>query len=507
MGAWLVACVIDKSTNGVAFQARWSCARAILITFGACQDIRCTLPPSVDWEWEVTVSLVALILRFRFAGNVALEMKILVIGGGGREHALVWRLKQSVGVEKIWCAPGNGGISNDAEWVPIKISLLNEMVNLVERLRPDLPVIGPELPLVLGLADELRSRGFAVVGPGKEAARLEGSKVYAKEFLARHSIPTAKTYGIFEDVTAAKAALDRVGWPLVIKADGLCAGKGVLVTSSRAEAEEFIERARVRLEFGDAGRRILFEEGLSGHELSYIVLTDGVRVIPMAPARDYKRAFDGDLGPNTGGMGAYSDDSLLPAELEERINRDVVQPTILGLSADGLDYRGFLYFGLMITAEGPKVLEYNCRLGDPETQAIVLRMDFELAEFLMAAALGDLGSRVAKWKSGASCYVVLAAGGYPEKPQLGGEIFGLERVSESEKLVLFHSGTRRDGGNYYVWRGRVLGVGGAGVSVGDARRLCYDNISSISSIGCRFRRDVGIVSELAIGAVVDVKRG
>src|SRR6202142_4248586 len=259
MGAWLVACVIDKSTNGVAFQARWSCARAILITFGACQDIRYTLPPSVDWEWELTGSLVALILRFRFAGNVALEMKILVIGGGGREHALVWRLKQSVGVEKIWCAPGNGGISNDAECVPINISLLNEMVNLVERLRPDLTVIGPELPLVLGLADELRSRGFAVVGPGKEAARLEGSKVYAKEFLARHSIPTAKTYGIFEDVTAA-------------------------------EAEEFIERAMVRLEFGDAGRRILFEEGLSGHELSYIVLTDGVRVIPMAPARDYKRA-------------------------------------------------------------------------------------------------------------------------------------------------------------------------------------------------------------------------
>jgi phosphoribosylamine---glycine ligase len=430
-----------------------------------------------------------------------------VIGGGGREHALVWRLKQSVGVEKIWCAPGNGGISNDEECVAVDASSLTEMVNLVERLRPDLTVIGPELPLVLGLADELRSRGFAVVGPGKEAARLEGSKVYAKEFLARHSIPTAKTYGVFQDVAAARAALDRVDWPLVIKADGLCAGKGVLVTSSGKEAEDFIERAMVRGEFGDAGRRILLEEGLVGQELSYIVLTDGARVIPMAPARDYKRAFDGDLGPNTGGMGAYSDDSLLPAELEERINRDVVQPTISGLRADGLEYRGFLYFGLMITAEGPKILEYNCRLGDPETQAIVLRMDFNLAEFLMAAARGDLGSRVAKWKNGASCYVVLAAGGYPEKPELGGEIFGFDRIRGSEKLVVFHSGTRRDGEKYYVSGGRVLGVGATGVSVSDARRSCYDNISNITSSGCRFRRDVGIVSESAVGAAVEVKRG
>jgi phosphoribosylamine---glycine ligase len=434
-------------------------------------------------------------------------MKILVIGGGGREHALVWRLGRSAGVEKIWCAPGNGGISNDAECVAVNVSSLTEMVNLVERLRPDFTVIGPELPLVLGLADELRSRGFAAVGPGKEAALLEGSKVYAKEFLARHAIPTAKMYGVFEDVAAAKAALDRVAWPLVIKADGLCAGKGVLVTSSRSEAERFLERAMVRGEFGDAGRRVLLEEGLVGQELSYIVLTDGKRVIPMAPARDYKRAFDGDLGPNTGGMGAFSDDSLLPAELEERINRDVVQPTISGLAADGLEYRGFLYFGLMITAEGPKVLEYNCRLGDPETQAIVLRMDFDLAEFLMAAAVGDLASRVAKWKSGPSCYVVLAAGGYPEKPQIGGEILGLERILGNEMLVVFHSGTQKVDTNYYVCGGRVLGVGAAGVSVSDARRSCYDNISIISSAGCRFRRDVGVVSESAMSAAVELKRG
>jgi phosphoribosylamine--glycine ligase len=450
---------------------------------------------------------VALILRFRFLGDGASAMKILVIGGGGREHALVWKLKQSVGVEKIWCAPGNGGILNDAECLPLNTSSLVEMVNLVERLRPDLTVIGPELPLVLGLADELRSLGFAIVGPGKEAARLEGSKVYAKEFLARHSIPTAKTYGIFQDIGAAKAALHSVAWPLVIKADGLCAGKGVLVTSSRAEAEEFIERAMVSGEFGDAGRRILLEEGLSGQELSYIVLTDGTHVIAMAPARDYKRAFDGDLGPNTGGMGAYSDDSLLPPKLEERIKRDVVQPTISGLKADGLDYRGFLYFGLMITAEGPKVLEYNCRLGDPETQAIVLRMDFDLAEFLLAAAMGDLGPRIAKWKSGASCYVVLAAGGYPEKPQVGAEIFGLEKILGTSDLVVFHAATRWNDDHYYVCGGRVLGVGACGVSVGDASRSSYDNISRLSAAGCRFRRDIGGVSESAMSAAVEVKRG
>ena len=434
-------------------------------------------------------------------------MKILVIGGGGREHALVWKLKQSAGVEKIWCAPGNGGISNDAECIAVNISVLAEMVSLAERLRPDLTVIGPELPLVLGLADELRRLGFAVVGPGRDAARLEGSKVYAKEFLARHGIPTAKMYGVFDSAVEAKAALGDIEGPLVIKADGLCAGKGVLVTSSRAEAEEFIERAMVRGEFGEAGRRILLEEGLRGQELSYIVLTDGTRVIPMAPARDYKRAYDGDEGPNTGGMGAYSEDSLLPAELEECIKRDVVQPTISGLRADGLDYRGFLYFGLMITPEGPKILEYNCRLGDPETQAIMLRADFDLAELLMAAANGDLGSREARWKPGASCYVVLAAKGYPERPEMGVEIFGLGRVGSDLRRVVFHAGTRRQEGHYYVSGGRVLGVGAGDVSVESARRLCYDTISMISAAGCRFRRDIGPAARVALGAGVEAKQG
>ncbi len=434
-------------------------------------------------------------------------MKILVIGGGGREHALVWKLKQSAGVEKIWCAPGNGGILNDAECVPVDISVLAEMVSLAERLRPNLTVIGPELPLVLGLADELRRRGMAVVGPGREAARLEGSKVYAKEFLARHAIPTAKMYGVFDSAAEATATLGGVEWPVVIKADGLCAGKGVLVTYSRAEAAEFIDRAMVRGEFGEEGRRILLEEGLRGQELSYIVLLDGTRVIPMAPARDYKRAYDGDEGPNTGGMGAYSDDSLLPAELEKRIKRDVVQPTISGLRVDGLEYRGFLYFGLMITAEGPKVLEYNCRLGDPETQAIMLRADFDLAELLMPAAKGNLGSREARWKPGASCYVVLAAKGYPEKPEMGAEILGIERIPATADQVAFHAGTRQKEMHYYVSGGRVLGIGVNGESVDQARRSCYDIISTISATGCRYRRDIGLAGPVAMSAGVDSRRG
>jgi phosphoribosylamine---glycine ligase len=434
------------------------------------------------------------------------KMKILVIGGGGREHALVWKLKQSALVDKLWCAPGNGGISNDAECFPLNVSALTEMVTLVERLAPDLTVIGPELPLVLGLADELRARGLAVVGPGRNAAQLEGSKVFAKDFLARHRIPTAKMYGVFESAEKAIAALDGVQWPVVIKSDGLCAGKGVLVAESKMEAKDFIERALVRREFGDAGRKILFEEGLSGRELSYIVLTDGATLIPMAPTRDYKRAYDGDKGPNTGGMGAYSEDSLLPEELETRIKRDVVQPTIAGLHSDGLDYRGFLYFGLMITAEGPKVLEYNCRLGDPETQAIVLRMDFDLADMLCAAAKANLLSRSARWKEGASCYVVLAAKGYPNKPELGAEIRGLGTINQPGKCAVFHAGTKREGSNYYISGGRILGIGCSRATLFDAQRYCYDEISKISASGARYRHDIGVIDSGAFSAKADARQ-
>jgi phosphoribosylamine--glycine ligase len=418
-------------------------------------------------------------------------MKILVIGGGGREHALVWKLKQSPSVQKIWCAPGNGGISADVECFPVEGKDVAGLVELAERLGADLTVVGPEQPLVLGLADELTKRGLAVVGPSREAAEVEGSKVFAKEFLGRHGIPTAAPYGIYDSTVDAYSALCAVDWPVVVKADGLCGGKGVLVTSSPDEATAFIERLMEKREFGEGGRRILLEEGLAGQEISYIVLTDGETTLPLAPARDHKRAFDGDEGPNTGGMGAFSTDELLSAELEETIRRNIVEPTVAGLAEEGRPFRGFLYFGLMITRGGPKVLEFNCRMGDPETQAILLRADFDLAEALQRAAAGKLGEFRARWKPKASICVVLAAPGYPGPVNAGQEIGGLEGSFERDNVVVFHAGTRREGNKYYISGGRVLGVSGSGGSVDEARDAVYDAISKIRFDGCQYRTDIG----------------
>jgi phosphoribosylamine--glycine ligase len=419
-------------------------------------------------------------------------MKILVIGGGGREHALVWKLKQSASVEKIWCAPGNGGISADAECFPVAGKDVAGLVDLAERLGADLTVVGPEQPLVLGLADELTKHGLAVVGPSQQAAEVEGSKVFAKEFLGRHGIPTAAPYGIYDSAVDAYSALCAVDWPVVVKADGLCGGKGVLVTSSPDEATTFIERLMERREFGEAGKQILLEEGLAGQELSYIVLTDGETILPMAPARDHKRIFDGDVGPNTGGMGAFSTDELVSAELEEILRDRIVEPTVAGLASEGRRFRGFLYFGLMITRDGPKVLEFNCRMGDPETQAILMRADFDLAEALQRTASGKLAGFKARWKPKASICVVLAAPGYPGPVKPGQEIEGLESsAGGGDKVVVFHAGTRREGDKYYTSGGRVFGVSGSGGSVDEARDSVYDAISKIHFEGCQYRTDIG----------------
>lgn len=419
-------------------------------------------------------------------------MKVLVIGGGGREHALVWKLRQSPRVDKVWCAPGNGGISLDAECVavpPCGTGDVAGLVALAERLRPDLTVVGPELPLVSGIVDEFTRHGMKIVGPSKAAAQLEGSKVFAKEFLTRHGIPTAATYGIHDSAGAAYSALCAVDWPMVIKADGLAAGKGVLVAATPDDATSFIERLMEKKEFGAAGEKVLLEEALEGEELSYIVLTDGEHVMPMAPAQDHKRVFDGDLGPNTGGMGAYSIDGLLPKELEETIRRAIVAPTIAGLVSDGLPYRGFLYFGLMVTPEGPKVLEFNCRMGDPEAQAVVLRMDFDLAEALMAVADKALSRVTARWNPAASACVVMASGGYPGEFEAGKKIEGLP-VGGSAAMV-FHAGTKREGDGYYTCSGRVLGVAAAATNLPDAIRHAYDASSTIRFDGAHYRKDIG----------------
>jgi phosphoribosylamine---glycine ligase len=422
-------------------------------------------------------------------------MKILVIGGGGREHALVWKLRQSARVEKIWCAPGNGGIAAEAECIAIDSADVAALVALAERIQPDLTVVGPELPLVNGVVDAFVQRNWPIVGPSEQAAQLEGSKIFSKEFLLRHAIPTAKMFGAFDSAEAALKALASVEWPLAIKADGLCAGKGVLLAPDPETAREFIDRAMEKNELGPGGKRVLFEQTLEGEELSFILVTDGERYSLLAPTRDHKRVFDGDEGPNTGGMGAYSADDLLPAALRETIVTRILEPTLHGLAADGIRYQGFLYIGLMLTKTGPKVLEFNCRLGDPETQAILARADFDLAEVLMDAAVGKLDPAKWKWKSGASACVVLASGGYPGKFETGKGVRGLTDAEKITGAKVLHAGTKRDGDSIVTSGGRVLGVTGVGPSLKVALEVAYQAAGKIRFDGVHYRKDIGAPSE------------
>jgi phosphoribosylamine---glycine ligase len=425
-------------------------------------------------------------------GNSALcegkRVKVLVIGGGGREHALVWKLRQSPAVDRVYCAPGNGGIAADAECIALDQRDVKAAADLATRVGANLTIVGPEVPLVAGIADEFAARGLKILGPNQAAARLEGSKVFAKEFMERHGIPAASTYGIFDSALDVYTELCAVDWPLAIKADGLCAGKGVLVTSSPDEATAFVDRMMDKREFGDAGRHVILEEGLSGEELSYIILTDGTDFMPMAPTRDYKRALDGDAGPNTGGMGAYSSDDILSKELEGRIVETVVRPTLAGLAAEGIPYRGFLYFGLMITSDGPKVLEYNCRLGDPETEVIVLRADFDFAQACMQAAAGDLKQVAPKWSPKAAVCVVMASEGYPSGAKTGVPIVGLPGQLLGAKV--FHAGTKRVSDDYYTSGGRVLMVCATAETLGAARQAAYGSVESISFGGAQYRKDI-----------------
>src|SRR5580704_16449065 len=420
-----------------------------------------------------------------------LWMKILVIGGGGREHALVWKLKQSARVEKIWCAPGNGGIAGEAECIAVDAGDVAALVTLAERIAPDLTVVGPELPLVNGISDAFVQRKWPIVGPSRKAAQLEGSKIFSKEFLLRHNIPTAKMYGAYDSLHDAYAALNSVDWPLVIKADGLCAGEGVVLAQNAAEARQFLESAMEKNELGPGGHHVLLEETLEGEELSFIILTDGERYAPMVPTRDHKRVFDGNRGPNTGGMGAYSSDELLPAGLRDTVISTIVEPTLKGLASDGIPYQGFLYVGLMLTKDGPKVLEFNCRLGDPEAQAIVARMDFDLAEVLADVATKRLDPTKLKWKKGASACVVLASGGYPGKFEIGKNIDGLTPSVVDTGVNVFHAGTQRERNSLVTSGGRVLGVTAAADSLAAALDLAYRASEQIHFAGMHYRKDIG----------------
>ena len=420
-------------------------------------------------------------------------MNALVIGGGGREHSLAWKLSASLGAANVLCAPGNAGIARHAECVPVKTADLAGILNLARDKRPDFTVVGPEQPLIDGLADQLRECGLKVIGPSQKAARLEGSKIFAKQFLDRHAIPTAKTYGIFDSPREAHLAISHLPLPLVIKADGPCGGKGVLVAKEREEAQEFVRRLMEDREFGDSGWSIIVEEVLHGKELSFIVLTDGEHIMTMAPARDHKRALDDDQGPNTGGMGAFSTDGIIPSALESEIFEKVVRPTLDGMAKEGCPYVGFLYCGLMLTGRGPEVLEFNCRMGDPECQAIVARMQFDLAEAFEAACAGELDRIMPRWHPGASLCVVLASGGYPGPYETGKPIEGLGDAEKVADVVVFHAGTSWRDGHYVTAGGRVLGVTALGPDLGAASARAYEAVKRIRFDGLHYRKDIGII--------------
>ncbi len=419
-------------------------------------------------------------------------MRVLVIGSGGREHALVWKLAQSPQVEQVFCAPGNGGIAQDALCLSAgpgaSLQDPGEIARLVSEHRIDWVAIGPEAPLVAGMADELARRDILVAGPGRDAARLEGSKIFSKQFMQRHRIPTAEflTCG---DVAGALPHLDRWGGPIVLKADGLAAGKGVVVADNPDEARSAVEAMLSGELVGEAGRRIVLEQRLEGEEVSFLVLTDGKTILPMAPTQDHKRAGDGDTGPNTGGMGAYCDDGILSRSLTKRILSRIVQPTMDGLHAEGIQFRGVLYFGLMITSDGPSVLEYNVRFGDPEIQALLFRLETDLAQVLFEIAQGSLQTTELSWKTGASVCIVASSGGYPSKYDTGIPIQGLE-AAEAQGAKVFHAGTAIKDGRIVTAGGRVLGVTAAGEDLATATSAAYAAVDKIQFTGMHYRRDI-----------------
>ena len=416
-------------------------------------------------------------------------MKVLVIGGGGREHALVWKLRQSPRIEKIYCAPGNGGIGQDAECVPVDQKSLESMVALAERLRPDLTIVGPELPLQLGVVDEFVQRGWPVFGPTKAAAQLETSKSFAKEFMQRRRIPTAH-YAICSSMNDVKSALSRFSAPIVVKADGLAAGKGVVICKTKDEAASAAGEMLSGKMVGEAGSRVVLEECLQGDELSFLVISDGERVAPLAAAQDHKRIGDGDTGPNTGGMGAYSFPALLDDQMTHWLTHHIAIPVIEGMKAEGLEYRGILYCGLMMTARGPMVLEFNCRFGDPETQPILMRMESDLLEAIEASIEGRVSDGDFRWSNDASVCVVMASGGYPGTIEVGKRITGIEDAEKFDGVKVFHAGTSARDGEFFTAGGRVLGVTARASSLEAAVERAYEAAGKIHFDGAHYRKDI-----------------
>jgi len=416
-------------------------------------------------------------------------MKVLVLGSGGREHALAWKLRQSPRVSQLYCAPGNGGIADDAECLPVDLKSLESITNLVGRLQPDLTVIGPELPLTLGIVDEFIGRGWRVFGPTRAAAQLESSKSFAKEFLQRHHIPTA-LFAICDSMEQVHAALDHFSAPLVVKADGLAAGKGVVIAKSKEEAASVAAEMLSGKMLGEAGARVVLEECLEGEELSFLVFSDGERVVPLAAAQDHKRVGDGDTGPNTGGMGAYSTADIVDDQMRDWLVHHIAQPVVTGMKAEGTEFKGVLYCGLMMTARGPMVLEFNCRFGDPETQPILMRLESDLIEALEASIEGRVSEGDFKWSQDASVCVVMSSGGYPGTYDVGKRISGLEEAGAHSGVKVFHAGTTARDGTYYTAGGRVLGVTARAGDLETAIARAYAACAEISFEGAHYRKDI-----------------
>ncbi len=416
-------------------------------------------------------------------------MRVLLIGGGGREHALAWKLAQSPRVSALYAAPGNPGIARHATCVPIKADRIDALAAFAERERVDLTVVGPEAPLVAGIVDLFESRGLAIFGPSRAAAAIEGSKAFAKALMAKHGIPTAR-FRTFGEPAAARGYCRTIGAPLVVKADGLAAGKGAIVCATLAEADEAIALCLERRAFGAAGATVVVEEFMRGEEASFFALSSGAEAIPLGVAQDHKRVYDGDQGPNTGGMGAYSPAPIVDEPTAALVMERIIRPTIGALAAEGRPYRGLLYAGLMLTSEGPKVVEFNCRFGDPECQAVLTRLADDLLPLLHAAATGAALPVSVTWRTGAAVCVVLASQGYPGEYPTGLPIAGVDEAEALPGVVVFHAGTARKGGTLVTAGGRVLGVTARGDSVSAATDLAYRGVDRVCFQGMHYRKDI-----------------
>lgn len=416
-------------------------------------------------------------------------MKVLVIGSGGREHALVWKLRQSPKVEKMYCAPGNAGIAQIAECVNIKAEDLDGLLAFALKQKIDLTVVGPEVPLTMGIVDKFQENGLKIFGPSGKAAEIEGSKTFAKDLMAKYHVPTAK-YGAFTDAAQAKAFLDEVGLPCVVKADGLAAGKGVLICETKEDAQAAIDDILVDNKFGNAGSRVVVEEFLTGQEVSMLAFTDGTTVVPMVSSQDHKRIWDGDKGLNTGGMGAYSPAPVYTPEVHAVVVPEVLEATVAAMKAEGRPFAGILYAGLMLTADGPKVLEFNARFGDPETQAVLPRLKSDLVDIFLAIIDGKLQEQQIEWYEEAAVCVVIASGGYPESSDKGRVITGLEKASETGAIV-FHAGTKESDGNIVTNGGRVLGISALGKDIAEAIEHAYQGVAEIHFDHMQYRTDIG----------------